>query len=126
MILALLIAAATIEPTTTGQDLRSQIMAADDVLFERSFNECVLGALRGILTPDAEMIHDQAGNIKGREAFIEPIRKIFAMAAPRNQFANALIRASIYIRYMKAIDFMARSNKGSTNFICARRVSRLS
>ena len=70
MILALLIATASIEPATTAQDLRSEIMAADDVLFERSFNECDIGALRGILTPDAEMIHDQAGIIKGREAFI--------------------------------------------------------
>ena len=75
MILALLIAAATIGPTTPAEELRSEIMAADDVLFERSFNECDLSALRGILTPDAEMIHDQAGVIKGREAFIEPIRK---------------------------------------------------
>ena len=70
MILALLIAAATIEPTTTAQDLRSQIMAADDVLFERSFNECDLSALRGIITPDAEMTHNQGGIIRGREAFI--------------------------------------------------------
>ena len=82
-ILALLIAAATIEPTTTGQDLRSQIMAADDVLFERSFNECDLSALRGILTPDAEMTHDQGGIIKGREAFIEPIRKNICNGGPQ-------------------------------------------
>lgn len=75
MILSLLIAAATIEPTTTAIELRSQILAADDVLFERSFNECDLNALRAILMADAEMIHDQAGIISGREAFIAPIRK---------------------------------------------------
>jgi hypothetical protein len=75
VILSLLIAAATSEPTTSTNVLRSQIMAADDVLFERSFNECDLNALRGILMPDAEMIHDQAGIISGREAFIAPIRK---------------------------------------------------
>ena len=75
MILSLLIAAATIEPTTSANELRRQIMAADDVLFERSFNECDLNALRGILMPDAEMIHDQAGIISGKEAFIAPIRK---------------------------------------------------
>ena len=58
-------------------------MAADDVLFERSFNECDLSALRGILTPDAEMTHDQGGIIKGREAFIEPIRKNICNGGPQ-------------------------------------------
>jgi hypothetical protein len=41
VILSLLIAAATSEPTTSTNVLRSQIMAADDVLIERSLTNAI-------------------------------------------------------------------------------------
>jgi Beta-lactamase class C and other penicillin binding proteins len=58
-----------------GTELKRQVLAADDVLFERAFNQCELDALRDILLPDAEMIHDQAGINRGRDAFMAPVRE---------------------------------------------------
>lgn len=74
-ILAVVATASILPLPTTDIELRQQILAADDVLFERSFNECDLDALHRILMPDAEMIHDQAGINRGREAFMAPVRE---------------------------------------------------
>ncbi|AKM06621.1 serine hydrolase [Pelagerythrobacter marensis] len=59
---------------TSREELRDQIFAADDILFERAFNECDLAALHDILLPDVEMYHDQAGINRGRDAFIAPVK----------------------------------------------------
>lgn len=69
------LAAAALQAPASRAELRRQILAADDVLFERAFNQCDLGALEDILLPDARMIHDQAGIDEGREAFMKPVRE---------------------------------------------------
>lgn len=76
-------AAVAFAPPADRQELREQIIAADDVLFERAFNECDMVALEGILMPDAEMIHDQAGINRGREAFMAPVRENICNGGPQ-------------------------------------------
>ena len=76
-------AAVAFTPPADRQELREQIIAADDVLFERAFNECDMAALEGVLMPDAEMIHDQAGINRGREAFMAPVRENICNGGPQ-------------------------------------------
>jgi CubicO group peptidase (beta-lactamase class C family) len=78
-----LAAAAAFAPPADAKALREQIIAADDILFERSFNQCDMAALEGILMPDAEMIHDQAGVNHGREAFMAPVRENICNGGPQ-------------------------------------------
>lgn len=97
MILAFLAAAATaMAPPASAEELRSQIIAADDVLFERAFNQCDLDALHDILMPDAEMVHDQAGVNRGREAFMAPVREHICHGGARKPIRKR-IDASIEI-----------------------------
>lgn len=125
MILAFLAAAATaMAPPASAEELRSQIIAADDVLFERAFNQCDLDALHDILMPDAEMVHDQAGVNRGREAFMAPVREHIAMVELGSRSASGSMRASRSTRSMRMAASTAQSSSGGTSSTCARKVSR--
>lgn len=52
MLVSLLaVTAAAFSPPEDVSDLHEQIIAADDILFERAFNECDLEALEEVLLP---------------------------------------------------------------------------
>lgn len=63
------------EPPGNRSELRRQILAADDILFESGFNRCDLAALSGLLLDDVQMVHDQAGIDQGKASFLIPIKE---------------------------------------------------
>ncbi|MBB4659508.1 serine hydrolase [Parvularcula dongshanensis] len=96
----ILLAAAALLQTLSEADLRDQILTADNVLFERAFNACDLEALHDILLPDAEMIHDQSGMNRGREAFMRPVRENICNGGPKKPIRRRIYESTeIYPLY---------------------------
>lgn len=62
-------------PPKSREDIRTQILAADAVLFDLGFNQCDLASLDRIMRDDVTMIHDQAGVDEGKTAFLKRVRE---------------------------------------------------
>ncbi len=58
-----------------GSDLSQEILRADSILFEAGYNNCDLQALDQLTGADFVFYHDQGGITRGKEDFIEGIRR---------------------------------------------------
>ncbi|NMM47662.1 serine hydrolase domain-containing protein [Marinigracilibium pacificum] len=56
-------------------EITKEIVKADSLLFEESFNKCNTDVLYDIIDSDFEFYHDQSGTTYGKEIFIEGIKK---------------------------------------------------
>ena len=71
---AALAAGAASAATAAAADLTATVTALDAALFT-AYNHCDLTALGGMVADDLEFYHDQTGLSRGREVFLESIRK---------------------------------------------------
>ena len=77
-------------PPANKDELNTQILAADAVLFDRGFNECDLKGLEKIMRDDVVMIHDQAGVDEGKAAFLKPVRENICNGGPSKPLRKLL------------------------------------
>lgn len=57
----------------TYDELYSEALALDEVLFEQSFNGCDTSGLTNIIAEDLEFYHDVGGLMRGKQAYIDSI-----------------------------------------------------
>lgn len=57
----------------TYDELYSEALALDQMLFEQSFNGCDTSGLTNIIAEDLEFYHDVGGLMRGKQAYIDSI-----------------------------------------------------
>lgn len=86
----LLAAPLTLAPPKNPDELRTQILAADSILFDKGFNQCDFGSLEKIMRDDVVMIHDQGGVNQGKAAFLKPVRENICNGGPAKPLRKLL------------------------------------